>query len=231
MSTYLKTPHITGLIHPWFRMTRAAAGQTRVTFSWAARPRSRGASVTFSAITFEGVKLGGGDVTARGAVSGSARAAFDVTPGPIQISMAITDASGKLLDTEVRYIDVPSLATSGAMIAAVEIVRTRTLREFLALQLDADVLPSDTREFYRPDRLIVRVHAFASDGGAPVVRARLLNPRGQPMRDLVALPAVDGIPQFDLPLANYARGDYRIEVSATSGTSTAAQLVPFRLVG
>lgn len=231
MSTYLKTPHNSGLIYPWFRMTRAGGGRTRVTFSWAAKARSRGTRIAFSAITFEGAKVGEGQVAVRGAEPVPTNAKFEVPPGPIQISMAISDASGKLLDTEVRYIEVPSLETSGTLIAAVDVVRTQTLREFLALQLNADVLPAETREFYRHDRLIVRVHAFASDSDAPVVRARLLNPRGQPMRDLEPLPAVDGIPQFDLPLANYARGDYRIEVSATSGTSTTAHLVSFRLVG
>ena len=231
MSTYLKTPHNSGLIYPWFRMTRAGAGRTRVTFSWAAKAPSRGTRIAFSAITFEGAKITEGQVGVRGAEPGPTHAEFEAPPGPIQISLAISDASGKLLDTEVRYIEVPSLETSGTLIAAVDVVRTQTLREFLALQLNADVLPAETREFYRHDRLIVRVHAFASDRDAPVVRARLLNPRGQPMRDLEPLPAVDGIPQFDLPLANYARGDYRIEVSATSGASTTAQLVTFRLVG
>ena len=231
MSTYLKTPHITGLIQPWFRMTKAAPGRTRVTFSWVAKPRSRGTSVAFSAITFEGARVGEGEVKAQAVGAGPSRAVFDAEPGPIQISMAVSDANGKLLDTEVRYIDVPSLETPGALIAAVDVVRARTLREFLALQLNADVLPAETREFYRDDRLIVRVHAFANDRDAPVVRVRLLNPRGHPIRDLAALPAVDGIPQFDLPLANYARGDYRIEVSATSGVSTTSQLVMFRLVG
>jgi len=31
MSTYLKTPHVSGLIQPWFRMTRGVTGRTRVT--------------------------------------------------------------------------------------------------------------------------------------------------------------------------------------------------------
>jgi hypothetical protein len=66
---------------------------------------------------------------------------------------------------------------------------------------------------------------------APSITARLLNTRGQPMRDLTPLPSVDGIPQFDLPLASFARGDYHIEIKATAGPSTVSQLVTFRLVG
>lgn len=232
MSTYLKTPHVTGLIQAWFRMTKAGAGRTRVTFAWAPKTgRARGASVLFSAVTFEGAPLIDGDVPSQDAVAGMPRAVFDAAPGPLQVSMAIRNAAGKLLDTEVRYIDVPTFETPGAMIAAVEVLRTRTLREFLARQLMAEIMPADTTEFDRQDRLILRVRAFSQTGDAPLVRARLLNSLGQPMGELTPLPPIEGIPQFDLPLARYARGDYRIEIRATSGASSAAQLVMFRLIG
>ena len=232
MATYLKTPHITGLIQPWFRMTKAENGRTRVTFSWAPRSgRPRGNSLAFSAVTFEGKRLADGQVAPQGDKDHSTRIAFDAAPGPIQVSMAITDAAGKILDTEVRYIDVPALETPGAMIAAVEVVRTRTLREFLERQLIADAMPADTSEFDRRDRLIVRVRAFSQGDDAPLVVARLLNPLGQPIRELTPLSPVDGVPQFDLPLASYARGEYRIEIRATSGEVTVAQLVMFRLIG
>jgi VWFA-related protein len=232
MSTYLKTPHISGLIQPWFRMTRAGDGRTRVTFSWMSKSgRPAGAHVALSAVTFDGKRLIEADVAAQGAPGAVTRGVFETVPGPIQVSMAISNAAGKLLDTEVRYIDVPALDKSGAMIAAVELVRTRTLRQFLQRQLEPDVMPADTREFDRHDRIIVRVHAFAGKDQVPIVSARLLNSRGQAMKELPALPAVEGIPQFDLPLASYARGDYRIEIRATTDSATSAQLVPFRLVG
>jgi hypothetical protein len=234
MSTYLKTPHVSGLIQPWFRMTRGSEGQTRVTFSWGAKARrSRDAStLTFSAVNFEGVKLATADVSRQDRSDESARTVFDTVPGPIQVSMEIRDAGGKVLDTEVRYIDVPALETSNAKIAAVEVLRTRTLREFTERQLDPDVMPADTTEFDRQDRLIVRVSAYSQRGETPpLVRARLLNPLGQPLRELTPLPVLDGIAQFDLPLASYARGDYRIEIRATSGRTSAEQLVMFRLIG
>jgi hypothetical protein len=213
-------------------MTRAGDGRTRVTFSWMSKSgRPAGAQIALSAVTFEGKRLIDTEVAPQGAAGAVTRGVFETVPGPIQVSMAISNASGKLLDTEVRYIDIPALDTSGAMIAAVELVRTRTLRQFLERQLEPDAMPADTREFDRRDRLIVRVHAFAGADQVPVVSARLLNARGQPMRELAPLPAVEGIPQFDLPLATYARGDYRIEIRATSDSATSAQLVAFRLVG
>lgn len=232
MSSYLRTPHVSGLIQPWFRMTKAGAGRTRVTFSWMPKAgRLRGVSVAFAAVTFEGLRLSESEVAPQGAAAGTTRAVFDAPAGPLQVSMAIRDAAGKLLDTEVRYIDVPTLETSGAIIAAVEVLRTRTLREFIERQLVADVMPADTTEFDRHDRLIVRVRAYSKGGEPPLVSARLLNLLGQSMRELTPLPAIDGVPQFDLPLASYARGEYRIEIRATSGQSSAAQLVMFRLIG
>jgi VWFA-related protein len=231
MSTFLKTPHVSGLIQPWFRMTRADAGRTRVTFSWMSKPGRPAASrVALSAVTFEGKKLGEAEVVSQG-TAGAARAEFESVPGPIQVTMGIVGAGGKLLDTEVRYVDVPALDRADALIAAVEVVRTRTLREFLDRQLIADVMPAETKEFDRQDRLIVRVRAFSRGNDSPLVTARLLNPLGQPMRELTPLPSVDGIPQFDLPLASYAKGDYRIEIRATSGNASTSQLLMFRLIG
>ena len=230
MSSYLKTPHVSGLIQPWFRMARAGTGRTQVTFSWAPKGNTKltPANVTLSAVTFEGVKLYEADVESRGKTE--ARATFETVPGPIQVALTISDAKGKVLDTEIRYMDVPGLDAKKTMITAVEVLRTRTLREFIERQTQPDVMPADTRNFDRQDRLIVRVRALGASE-SPTVRARLLNTRGQPMRDLSALPDVDGMPQFELQLAPFARGDYSIEIRATDGSSSVSQLVAFRLVG
>lgn len=230
MSTYLKTPHISGLIQPWFRMTKAPGGRTKVTFSWAPKGNRKATNVTLSAVTFEGVRLHDSEVPVQGSETATP-ATFESAPGPIQVAMEIRDPSGKLLDTEVRYMDVPRLDGKATLITAVEVLRTRSLREFLERQTKADAMPSETRDFDRHDRLIVRVRAQTGSDATPSVTARLLNTRGQPMRELPALPTVDGIPQFDLPLAPFARGDYHIEIKATTGSSTTSQLIRFRLIG
>lgn len=231
MSTYLKTPHVSGLIQPWFRMAKASGGRTQVTFSWVPKASSRltPATLTLSAVTFEGVRLHDQSLAPQSSDNG-ARAVFETSPGPIQVAMVITDTKGKVLDTEVRYVDVPRLDARGTVITAVEVVRTRTLREFIERQTQPDVMPAETRNFDRRDRLIVRVRAQGA-GESPAVTARLLNTRGRPMRELEALPSIDGIPQFELQLAPFARGDYHIEIRATDGGSTVSQLVTFRLVG
>jgi hypothetical protein len=48
---------------------------------------------------------------------------------------------------------------------------------------------------------------------------------------LPSLPAVGGAAQFELPFARYPRGEYHLEVKATSGGATVAQLLPVRLIG
>jgi len=45
------------------------------------------------------------------------------------------------------------------------------------------------------------------------------------------VPSKGGAPQFDLPLAFLAPGEYGIEVKVTSPTGVARQLIRFRLVG
>jgi hypothetical protein len=187
--------------------------------------------VKLSAVAFDGVRLAEAEVSAQGAAGTLPSAAsFDAPPGPVQLALEIRDGAGKVLGTDVRYTDVPALDRPGASITAIDIIRTRSLPEFLARQQDANVMPSAATEFDHRDRLIIRVSASAA-GEAPVVTARLLNALGQPIRELTSLPAVEGIPQFDLPLAAYARGDYRLEVRATAAGSTISQLVMFRLIG
>ena len=230
LSTFLKTPHVSGLIQPWFRMGKSASGRTQVTFSWVPKGRTQqAAKVSLSAVTFEGVRLHDSVVAPQNAEG--ARAVFDSLPGPIQVAMEITDARGKILDTEVRYLDIPRFDGTSPLTMAIDVVRTRTLPEFLQQQSQPDVMPAETRAFYRHDRLIVRVRALGGSLASPAITARLLNSRGQPIRDLPALPMVDGIPQFDLPLATFARGDYHIEIKAATGSTTVSQFVTFRLVG
>ncbi len=226
----LLTPHVSGLIQPWFRMSPAENGKTRVTFSWAPRPGRRVTpeQVDFSAITFEGETLHASTLAALGAANATTETSFVAAPGPLQISMAVRGA--KPLDTDVRYIDVPKLNASRVYIAAVEFVRPRSLPEFRAMQTDAAVMPTETREFLRQDHLLIRVRAFAA-GGWPDVKVALLNSLGQPLLELPRLAPVGGAAQFELPFARYARGDYRLLVTAGSGPRAARTIVSIRVIG
>jgi hypothetical protein len=184
------------------------------------------------AVTFEGTTLLAAPVaplpSAREAVP--VEVSFEAPPGPVQISMAIATNANRILDTDVRYIEVPQLDRSRPVIAAVEFVRPRSLPEFTAMKNDPRVMPTDVRDFLRQDRLLVRVRAFASSG-VPVVQVRLVNRVGHTLLVLPSLPAVGGAAQFELPFARYPRGEYRLEVKATSGGETVTQLLPVRLIG
>jgi VWFA-related protein len=226
----LLTPHVSGLIQPWFRMAPAPDGKTRVTFSWAPRP---GRTVTpervdFSALTFEGQTLHASTVAPLGGAAGPWETSFVAPPGPLQISMTVR--ATKQLDTDVRYVDVPKLDSSRPYIAAVEFVRPRSLPEFRVMQSDASVMPTESRDFLRQDHLLIRVRAFAA-AGSPAVTVMLLNAIGQPLQELKRLPPVDGAAQFELPFARYPRGDYRLLVSAGSGPQPVSTLINIRVVG
>lgn len=227
----LSSPHVSGLIQSWFRMAPAGEGRTRVTFSWAPRQARKVTPqrVELSASTFEGDTLHTATVTPlAGAQGGATETSFVAAPGPLQITMAISGT--KLLDTDVRYIDVPKLDTVRPYIAAVEFVRPRSLPEFRAMQADALVLPTEAREFQRQDRLLVRVRAFAA-AGSPDVTVVLVNRVGHVLLELPRLQPVDGAAQFDLPLARFPRGEYRLQVRAASGREVVTNLVTIRLIG
>lgn len=227
----LLTPHVSGLIQPWFRMAPAEGGRTRVTFSWAPRPGRKivPERVEFSAITFEGDLVQASTVLPlRGEADGPAETSFVVPPGPLQISMAI--GAAKLLDTDVRYIDVPKLDAERPHVASVEFLRPRSLPEFKAMQSDRTALPTEIRDFLRRDRLLVRVRAFSAAGSAPVT-ITLTNRFGDPLLELPQLERVDDAAQFDLPFARFARGEYKLHIHVGTGENAITQIVTIRVIG
>ncbi len=237
---HLLTPHTSGLIQPWFRMTPGAGGKTRVTFSWVPRPGRKVSPdrVDFSVTTFEGDSVHGAVVAPLG-TAGATNASFEVLPGPFQISMAIglahrsgdaAKAGGRLLDTDIRYIDVPRLDAARPFVSAVDFIRPRSLPEFNALQSDPGIMPTEARAFQRQDRLLIRVRAFSAAGQADV-EVRLLNRLRQTLLVLPQVRPVDGAAQFDLPFARYPRGDYLLEIRAIAGNENVTQLIGIRVIG
>lgn len=228
----LLTPHVTGLVQPWFRMSPGTEGRTRVTFLWTPRPQRTPSRVEFAALTFEGGTVHEAVVSAAGdrAADESEQTSFEVVPGPLQVSLAISDAGNKWLGRDVRYIDVPKFDPARPVIAAVEFIRPRSLPEFTALQAREDAVPTATREFVRQDRLLLRIRAFAGTDQAEV-QVQLLNRSGHVLMHLPQLPAIGGAAQFALPLARYARGEYRLQVHATGAGQSTTQLLPLFLIG
>jgi hypothetical protein len=226
----LLTPHVSGLIQPWFRMAPGRDGSTRVTFSWVPRAvKNRPERVDFTALTFEGKTVHAARLDPLDGNGEAVATTFDVAPGPLQVSMSVA-SSGRHIDTEVRYIEVPRLDATKPFLAAVEFIRPRSLPEFLAMQSQAGLMPTEVREFLRRDRLLVRVRAFSSSSDTQVT-VRLLNRLRQPLMELPALARVDGAAQFDLPFARFAKGDYLLEITAVSGSESITQIQNVRLIG
>lgn len=234
--------HASKLIRPWFRMTRGPQGRTRVTFSWqpspdTTAPTSAGPDVLqLTAATPDGTALFQGEVAPATRSSDQpappSRVVIDVPPGRLRTEMRISDARARLLDRDIRFLEIPNFHAPGVIITTPEILRARTARQFRELAAQVETAPTAAREFNRFERLLIRMHAYGPGESAPQVRATLVNAVGQRLHQLERVAeGPDDMVQFDLPLSVLARGDYSIEIAATAGPSRASQLIPFRVIG
>jgi VWFA-related protein len=222
----------------WIGLLRDTAGGARMVISW--EPRVRGATspqlVMVKARTTSGTALFDGRLAPAGSGSSEDSARFDVPAGRVQVDMTLLDARGKVLDTDVRDVDVPDLRGSqkvGPVLLATQIVRTRTVRDFQAASANPHAAPSSLRTFVRADRLLIRVPAFDPSGPAVRVTVTLMNRIGQPMREVDAIDTtpLEGVTQFALPLSFLAPGDYQIELTGTNGNGRARERLSFRVSG
>ena len=159
-----------------------------------------------------------------------ARAIFDAPPGQLRLRMSIEDDAGQAIDSDVREIVVRDL-NAPVVLGTPEVLRARTARDFRALESDPDAAPVSSREFSRTERLMIRVAAYAPSGVDLTLSARLLNRKGQTMRNLaIQLEAAPSTRhQIDLPLAALAAGQYLIEVTAKSAAGEVKDLLEFRV--
>ena len=216
------------LIRSWVGMSPGADGKTKISFVWNPSPvvpgvrGERAASVSL---------LAGGansELHFRRKAIAPGRVEFEVPPGPIELEIAVEDATAEVLDREIRKINVPSLGL-GLTLSTPEVFRGRTLPEWQALAVDAKAMPVIEREFRRTDRLLVRVGA-QSAAGTPTFTARMLNRDGGEMSVLPVTPAgFGGLSQIDVPLSPLPTGDFLIEVTAKDGGEQASTYVAFRV--
>jgi hypothetical protein len=144
--------------------------------------------------------------------------------------MTVQDASNGTLDQETKTIDVPDLTSPQAAISTPRVFRARTVREFQTLAADAAATPTAGREFSRTERMLIRFDAYAAGNEQPQPTAVLLNRAGQKMSDVPVTAATTAAThQINLSLASIPAGEYLIEISVTSATGEAKELVPFRV--
>lgn len=235
--------HVSPLIRPWFGLSRADSGKTRVTFVWEAAapvPGDRAlhypSRIVLTARSVDGVLIFDGRVSPTGpAAAGDrtgtlARAVFDTSPGRVRLQMKIQDDKSRVIDSDVRDLAIREWREAVA-IGTPEVLRARNARELRSLASDPAAAPAASREFSRAERLLVRVPAYAPPGVVPTVSARLLGRSGQAMRELnVAAASAPGGPhQVDVPLAGLASGEYAIELAAVSSVGEAKERLEFRV--
>ena len=156
------------------------------------------------------------------------RVEFEVPPGPIELEIAVEDATAEVLDRETRKMIVPSMGL-GLTLSTPEVFRGRTVPEWQKLAADPAAVPVIERDFRRTDRLLLRVGA-QSAGGTPVISARMLNRDGGEMSVLPVTPAgFGGLSHIDVPLAALPAGEFLIEVIAKDGPEQASTLVAIRV--
>jgi VWFA-related protein len=231
--------HRSSVIDTWVGLASDSAGRARMVVTWEPRPGSAASpeAVVVHARTSAGQDLFNGQVTAvrsgDGRQADSAR--FEVPAGRVELDMSIVDMQGKVLDTELRDFDVPDLRAQkrGPMLLFPEVVRTRTLRDFRAAATDPDAAPSSGRVFARSDRLLIRVPTYDPSGMAVQVSARILNERGDRMRDIDREGGAPGddVAQFALPLYWLGPGQYMIELAGVNANGAVRERLAFRVRG
>ena len=236
------------LVRTWVGASKGEGGRTRVTFLWEPEPAAGGRAEEAARILLTAMSDNGGPSyrgrvpesegsagrgtgrRAAAAESGDASVQFEAAPGPLQLSLAVEDAAGDVIERDRRTVEIPDFTGTDLVLSTPSFVRARNEMEWKAVVDDVDVVPTASREFRRTERILIRFEAYAAGDARPEVKARLLNRGGQPMHPLDVRAAESGRPyQVDLRPAHLPPGDYVIELSASSPTDEVTQLVAFRL--
>ena len=227
-------------VRTWIGTERGEAGLTKVTFLWEPLPATPGVKRDEARRVSLLATTAAGDIVYRGRVPSTLSApgagasiSFDAKPGPLDLRITIEGDGTGTLDNEDRNLVVPDLAAPEVWLTTPKVWFARNAREFTALTAGATPPPVATREFRRTDRLLVRFDAFAPGTAPATVAAQLLNQQGTKMGDIpvTATPAPGSGYSIDLSLANYAAGQYLLELTANAeGHKPVNELVASGLV-
>jgi VWFA-related protein len=210
----------------WFG-TSVAGGQLTGRVSWA--PRSGTPAVDAVADVEVDARTAEGPVFT-GSVDRLAGAAFSVTPGALQLTVAFRNSAGDVLDREIRKLTVPDPAATPLGLTTPGVFRARSPLEWRSLRGATAPVPTAQRDFERGDRLLVRVEAIGVAAGASQATARLVNRRGVDGAPIPVVARGEGRFEIDLPLANIARGEWLLAIAAASGEARTQVMLPFRIV-
>jgi VWFA-related protein len=223
-------------VRTWIGNEQGDGGKTKLTFLWEPLPPTPGVKrdeprrVTVLATSPAGEIVYRGRVPGELAPAGSGGSvSFDAPPGKLDVRLTIEGDGTGTLDVEDRTLEVPDLTAPEVVITTPRVWAARNAREMTALLSSTPPPPSAGREFRRTDRLLIKFSAIAPGGGTAKVSAQLLNQQGTKMTD-VAVKSEAGQEMIDLPLANFAAGQYLLEITATAeGQKPVTELLAFRL--
>ncbi|MDQ3069585.1 MAG: VWA domain-containing protein [Acidobacteriota bacterium] len=219
----------------WIGTAKGEGGRSQVSLVWEAPAAAalKAARVSVTASNAKGELFFRGKAEPDAEMAGrprGGRLAFAAPPGPLDLRIVVEGVEGEVFDTEARTITVPDYDAPGVTIGTPLLFRARTARDVAAIRADAAARPVAAREFSRVERLIVRFMAWGPGGTAPLVKARLLNLRGDFVADLPApSPGAGGAFEIDVPLSPYAPNDYLIELRAGEGADGARVLTALRI--
>jgi hypothetical protein len=153
-------------------------------------------------------------------------------PTPIESAFSELVRLGRPQDEgergEVRTVLVPESPSPRLAVMPPDVWLIRKPADLKAVQGGNAPPPETIREFARSERIVMKI-ALAGDGASgAALSIGLIDRRGKRLTDLPFTSAANGW-LLDLPLQSIARGDYLIEIAATSGENRATAYVPIRV--
>ena len=217
------------IVDVWVGADRGADGGPAVTVAWTPRATAGRAADPTRTVSVS-VKGAGGERSFEARLDAGALS-FPSPPGPVQLLIAVRDATGNILDEDRRPFSVPDLSAAALAIGAPMLLRARTVADARAISEARQAVPFAGREFIRTDRLYVRFSIYGRAASEADVSARLTSKAGATLLELrvAQMAGAEAGYQIDVPLASIARGDYLIAVAAAHDDERTRALVPIRV--
>jgi VWFA-related protein len=160
-----------------------------------------------------------------------AAAAEAVLPTPIEQALGQLSRLGRdeVLDgPEIRTILVPEPPAADLSVRAPDVWLIQKPADLKAALSDAPPPADSRRDFFRTERILMRVLVEGQGASQATVTIGLVDRRGKRLTDLPFTRDAKGW-LLDLPLQSIARGDYLIEVAAAAGEARSTAYVPIRI--
>ncbi len=219
----------------WIGMSRAAAGQTRMTVTWESNGAYlRPGDARPARLEVQPLKADGTPTDEAWVIGGAPgelpiMAQIAIAPGRQRIRFTSQASTGDTIDRWVQTVTVPAFGEATLALATPRFLRARSVLEQRAIEANPSPAPTAANRFRPSERVFVDVECYAIGETTPDIKVELLNGKGDRLRVLDAPPLVDGRLRMTLPVAALAPSVYVLRVQASMGEQTAQQLAAFRV--